>query len=88
MRAIGPASLVTRSSSSAAKPTHYNPYALEAMIGKIGREIIFIDRHKRELAVLGEAVEGEDATVADALQEFEGKLTKAEKTIRDSRPSR
>jgi hypothetical protein len=57
------------------------PDALEDMMAKIGRELIFVDQYKRELAAFGEAVEGEDAMVAEARQEFKGKLAKAEKTI-------
>ncbi|KAL4068225.1 hypothetical protein V8B97DRAFT_2059888 [Scleroderma yunnanense] len=53
--------------------------ALEAMMGKIGRELVFVDQCKNVLAELGEAVEGEDTTVADACQRFEGQLTKVEK---------
>jgi hypothetical protein len=57
------------------------PAALEDMMAKIGRTIIFVDQYKRELAALGKAVEGEDATVAEAREEFKGNLVKAEKTI-------
>ena len=53
--------------------------AIEDMMAKIGREFILVDLYKRELAALGEAVE--DATVAEARQELEGKLAKVEKTI-------
>ena len=56
------------------------PDALKAMTDKIGRELIFVEHCKRELSAL-KAVEGEDTVVADARQELEGKLTKAEKTI-------
>ena len=51
------------------------------MMGKIGRELISVDQYKRELAALGEAVEGEDATVTEGREEFEGKLVRAEKMI-------
>ncbi|KAK0477396.1 hypothetical protein IW261DRAFT_1566300 [Armillaria novae-zelandiae] len=47
--------------------------ALKDMMVKIGREIIFVDHYKRELAALGED--------AEARQEFQSKLTKAEKSI-------
>lgn len=47
----------------------------------IGREFIFVDQYNRKLAALGEAVEGENTTVAEACQEFKSKLAKAEKTI-------
>ncbi|KAF8332800.1 uncharacterized protein EI90DRAFT_3145403 [Cantharellus anzutake] len=57
------------------------PDTLEALMADIGRELIFVDHFNRELAALGEAVEGEDATVAEVRQEFKGKLAKAEKTI-------
>ena len=57
--------------------------ALEAMMTKIGRGVIFADAYKREIKALGEAAEGEDAGVADARQELQGKLVKAEKTIKD-----
>jgi hypothetical protein len=57
--------------------------ALEDMMGKIGREVIFVETYKRELDKLGEAVEGEKARVAAARQEFQGKLAKAEQTIAD-----
>lgn len=57
------------------------PDALEDMMAKIGRELIFVDHYNRELATLGEAVEGEDTMVAEARQEFKDKLAKAEKTI-------
>ncbi|KAH9035841.1 hypothetical protein EDB84DRAFT_1588082 [Lactarius hengduanensis] len=55
--------------------------ALEAMTGKIQRELILVDYYKMELAALGEAVEGENTMVARARQVFEGKLTEAEMTI-------
>ena len=42
----------------------------------IGRELIFVDQYKRELAALGETVE--DATVAEARQESKSRLAKAE----------
>lgn len=57
------------------------PDALEDMMAKIGCELIFVDQYKRELAALGEAVEGEGATAAEARQDFKDKLAKAEKTI-------
>lgn len=52
--------------------------ALEDMMVKIGHECIFVDQHKRELAVLGE---GEDATITATRQEYKDMLTRAEKTI-------
>ena len=55
--------------------------ALEDMMAKIEHELIFVDQYNRELAALGEAIEGEDPTVAEARQEFRDKLAKAEKTI-------
>ncbi|KAH9172465.1 hypothetical protein EDB89DRAFT_2242911 [Lactarius sanguifluus] len=55
--------------------------ALEAMTGKIERELILADYYKMELAALGEAVEGENTMVARTRQVFEGKLTEAEMTI-------
>jgi hypothetical protein len=51
------------------------------MTAKIERELIFVDQYNRELAALGEAIEGEDPTVSEACQEFKDKLAKAEKTI-------
>jgi hypothetical protein len=55
--------------------------ALMDMMVKIGRELIFVNHYKKELAGLGEALNGEDITVAEARQGFECKLAKAEKTI-------
>jgi hypothetical protein len=57
--------------------------ALEAMMTKIGRGVIFADTYKGEIEELGEAAEGEDAGVADARQELQGKLAKTEKMIKD-----
>jgi len=57
------------------------PDALEAMMNRIGRELVSIDQYKGGLAALGEAVEGEDAAVANQRQQFENKLTNAEKAI-------
>jgi hypothetical protein len=42
------------------------PDALEDMMAEIVCELIFVDQYKRELAALGEAVEGEDTTVTEA----------------------
>lgn len=55
--------------------------ALEAVTGKIRRELILVDYYKMEPAALGEAVEGENTMVARARQVFEGKLTEAEMTV-------
>ncbi|KAH8115251.1 hypothetical protein DFH11DRAFT_1688466 [Phellopilus nigrolimitatus] len=52
--------------------------ALEDMMAKIGRELIFINHYKRELAALGE---DEDATVAKAREKFQRKLANAGETI-------
>ena len=57
--------------------------ALEAMMTKIGRGVIFTDRYKREIQALGEAAKGEDADVADARQELQAKVVKTEKMIKD-----
>jgi len=57
--------------------------ALEAMMAKIGHEVIFVDTYKREIEALGEAAEGEDAGVAKARQKLQGKLVEAEETIKD-----
>ena len=48
---------------------------------KIGRELLFVDQHKTELAALEEAVDGEDTMVVEARQACKGKLAMAEKTI-------
>ncbi|KAH9009672.1 hypothetical protein EDB83DRAFT_452123 [Lactarius deliciosus] len=55
--------------------------ALDAMTSKIEGELILVEYYKRELAALGEAVEGENTMVAHMRQVFEGKLTEAEMTI-------
>ncbi|KAL6302385.1 hypothetical protein BKA93DRAFT_827469 [Sparassis latifolia] len=55
--------------------------AIKDMMAKIGCELIFVDQYKRELAALGKVTESEDATRAEACQEFKGKLMKVEKTI-------
>ncbi|KAH7887979.1 hypothetical protein F5I97DRAFT_1936007 [Phlebopus sp. FC_14] len=61
--------------------------ALEAMMVKIGRELIFVDTYKRELDALGEAAEGKDAGLAKAKQtiedvnEFHGEITKNWSTL-------
>ncbi|KAI9439231.1 hypothetical protein H4582DRAFT_125232 [Lactarius indigo] len=55
--------------------------APEAMMDKIEDVLIFVGQYKRELAALGEAVEGENAMVAHKRHVFEGKLTEAEMTI-------
>ena len=57
------------------------PDALEAMMNRIGRELVSLDHYKGGLAALREAVEGEDATVANNRQLFENKVTNAEKVI-------
>ena len=60
------------------------PDALNDMMVKIGNEIVFVDLYKRELDALGEAVDGEDATVSEARKIYKDKLAKAEKTIVDT----
>ncbi|KAH7887130.1 hypothetical protein F5I97DRAFT_1936641 [Phlebopus sp. FC_14] len=57
------------------------PDALEEMMGRIGRELIFVDTYKTELAKLGEAVEGENARVTAARNKFQDKLANAEQMI-------
>ncbi|KAF8346380.1 hypothetical protein F5887DRAFT_1073567 [Amanita rubescens] len=55
--------------------------ALEDMMVKIGDEIGFVDYCKQELAALGEVVEGEHATVAEARKVIKDNLVNAEETI-------
>jgi hypothetical protein len=55
--------------------------ALQNMWAKIGNELTSVNHRKRVLAALGEVVEGEDATVAEARQESMAILAKAEKAI-------
>jgi hypothetical protein len=52
-------------------------------MNRIGRELVSINPSKVRLVALGEAAEGEDAIVADRLQNSEDKqtLANAEKTI-------
>ncbi|KAF8837533.1 hypothetical protein BDN67DRAFT_185210 [Paxillus ammoniavirescens] len=54
---------------------------LESIMGKIGHEAIMVDYYRDEVEGLGEAIEGEDPAVADAREEFKGKLAGAEKSI-------
>lgn len=57
------------------------PEAIEDMMAKIADELIFVDLYNRQLAALREAIEGEDAKVAEARQTLKGMLAKAEETI-------
>ncbi len=57
--------------------------ALEGMMGKIGRELIFIRTYQRELNNLGEAVESEKARRTRAREDYQAKLAKARQMISD-----
>ncbi|KAG8740173.1 hypothetical protein FRC10_004699, partial [Ceratobasidium sp. 414] len=54
---------------------------LRSMMDKIGCEALMAEYYKNELEDIGEAVEGEGATIADTREEFRGKLAKAEKVM-------
>ncbi|TFY73477.1 hypothetical protein EWM64_g10535, partial [Hericium alpestre] len=56
--------------------------ALEAIMGKIGHELVSIDQYKWELAGFRDPVKGEDDTIAEARKTYKDKLAKAEKTIK------
>src|SRR5258708_31564369 len=55
---------------------------LESMTAKIGTELVRIQKYKGKLAVLGDAVEGEDASIADERKTNKDGLAKVEETIR------
>jgi hypothetical protein len=55
--------------------------AERSISGKIEHEALMVDHYKNELEGLGEAVEGEDAMMADAREKFKGMLAEAEKSI-------
>jgi len=53
------------------------------MMAKIGRELILVDSYDREIKALGPAAEGEDPDVTASREDFEDKLARANKTIKD-----
>ena len=52
------------------------------MMAKIRIELIHVKEYKGKLAVLGDAVEGEDARIANARKTIKDNWAKAEETIR------
>ncbi|KAF8483854.1 hypothetical protein DFH94DRAFT_792531 [Russula ochroleuca] len=57
--------------------------ALEGMMGKIGRELIFLRTYQRELDNLGEAVEGEKVRGTRVREDYQVKLANVRQTISD-----
>ena len=48
---------------------------------KIRREAIVVDHHKDEFEGFGEAIQGDDAAIADTREKLKVKLAEAEKSI-------